>query len=170
MKQKHIWAGVIAILVILGVWWMLGRGNEAAAPETNDTVNNEQNEATDNVPEPGTDGTATNQLPTTNDAIAVSDQTSGSSITIDNYVLNKAGFIEIHEVTSEGAPGTIVGQSGYLVAGRGQDLEVNAKVVAGRDYIAMIHIDNGDKKFNPTQDLAAVSGGDTVMVTFKIVE
>ncbi len=170
MKQKYILAGIIVLAIVLFGWWWLGRSNEATAPETSTPMNQDQNEATDNVPEPGEDGTATNQLPTTNDAVAVSDQVSGTSITIDNYVLNKAGFIEIHEVTSENSPGAIVGASGYLIAGRGQDLEVNAKVVAGREYMAMIHIDDGDKKFNATKDLPALSGGNTIISTFKIVE
>lgn len=171
MKQKNLLIALAVVIILAGLWWWLGQGEKVAAPEeTNSTPNADQNEATDNVPEPGTDGTATNQLPTTNDAVAVSDQASGTSVTIDNYVLNKAGFIVIHEVTSENSPGTIVGQSGFLKEGRGQDLEVNAKVSAGKEYMAMIHVDNGDKKFNANQDSPAMSGGNTIITTFKIVE
>lgn len=170
MKRNHIIAVVAAILVLLFAWWWMSLDNKAVAPETNNTINNDQNEAEDNVPEAGTDGTATDQLPTTNDAVAVSDQANGGSVTIDNYVLNKPGYIVIHEVTSEGAPGTIVGQSGYLAEGRGQDLEVTAKIVAGKEYMAMIHVDNGDKRFNASQDSAALSDGKTIMANFKIVQ
>ena len=171
MKQKNLLIALAVVVILAGLWWWLGQGKQANAPEeTNTTPNADQNEATDNVPEPGADGTATNQLPTTNDAVAVSDQASGSSNTIDNYVLNKAGFIVIHEVTSENSPGTIVGQSGLLKEGRGQDLEITAKVSAGKEYMAMIHVDNGDKKFSASQDSPAMSGGNMIIATFKIVE
>lgn len=166
MKQKHVLLGIVAILILVGIWFWMGRGNEASAPEKEvDNIEEQQRDADTVIP----DDAATNQLKS-DDAVAVSDQAAGSSVTIDNFVLSKPGFIVIHEVTSEGSPGAIVGQSGWLAAGKGQDLEIMAKIIGGREYMAMVHADNGDKKFTANLDAAVKSEGQTVMATFSVVE
>lgn len=167
MKNKYLAIIVIVVLAALLVWWFLTSGNEATAPtQTNDNQAVEelpQDDPTQPIPE----GSATNQLPNT-DGLAVLAQQAGNYVTVDNYVLSKAGFIVIHSANADGSAGAVVGQSGALNAGRGQDLEINAKIEAGKTYVAMLHYDNGDRKFNAAQDAAATSEGGAIMTSFKV--
>lgn len=169
MKKKQIWIIILVVIAGLLVWWLFFTGNEATAP-TDEQANSEITE-----PLPGDDpnqeipeGSATNQLPANGDALAVLAQQAGAYVTVDNYVLSKAGYIVIHSVNSDGSAGPIIGQSGLLSAGRGQDLEINATIQAGRSYVAMLHYDNGDKKFDANQDAAALDEGKPIMITFKV--
>lgn len=167
MTKKQIW---IIILVILGgvlLWWFLFTGNEATAPteDTNQEIPEILPQDDPNQPIPA--GSATNQLPNT-DGLAVLAQRAGNYVTVDNYVLSQAGFIVIHSTNADGSAGAIVGQSGLLNAGRGQDLEINVNIAAGKNYIAMLHYDNGDRKFNASQDAAATSEGKAIMTTFRV--
>lgn len=169
MKKKQIWIIIGIVIAGLLIWWLFFTGNQATAPsDGQNTSQTEQplpgDDPTQEIPE----GSATNQLPGNTDALAVLAQQAGDYITIDNYVLSKAGYIVVHSVNSDGSAGTIIGQSGLLNAGRGQDLEINVDVAAGKSYIAMLHYDNGDKKFDANQDAAALNEGKPIMTTFKV--
>ncbi|HMQ01661.1 MAG TPA: hypothetical protein PKD79_01160 [Candidatus Doudnabacteria bacterium] len=166
MKQKQIWIITIAIIVFgLGLWWLIYGGQEATAPAT---MNDELSELpTDDPNVPIPEGSATNQL-ANGDAIVVTTQSAGSFVNIDNYVLSQNGFIVIHEARADGSAGNIVGNSGYLSAGRGQDLEFNLNLVAGRSYVAMLHADNGDRTFNASVDLPILENNRPVMTLFRV--
>lgn len=167
MKQKVIIA-IIAILIIVGavIWYV--SSNKAVAPETN--TNTAQN--TDGTPlAPGDvpgDAPETNPTIPTSDTIAVSTQIPGSSVTIDNVFLSKPGFVSIHEVTSKGQPGAVIGNSGLLGTGAKQDLEITAPIKPGAKYIAMVRVDNGDKKFNAVQDDAVLKDALPLMILFSV--
>lgn len=163
MKPKQYISIIIIILVLIAGYWLLTRGKKASAPSDTNTPQNQTNPENSST----TPGTATNQL-TSDDAVAISNQGVGSSITIDNYVLSKPGFIAIYEKGADGKAGKLVGQSGLLKAGKGQDLEVNAAIANGKSYIAELYFDNGDKKFSASSDQLVVSGGNTVMTNFMI--
>ncbi len=166
MKQKYLIIAVAAI-VILGGLYLYMRNHKAAAPEnTNQTssTNSNTNEFTGDVPNDKPD----NSGQPTSATVAVSEQTPGSSITIDNAFLEKPGFIAIHEVDSKGQPGKIIGASGYLTVGPKQDLEINVPIVAGGKYIAMLHEDNGDKKFNAATDMPVKSNNIPIMTMFSV--
>ena len=150
MKQKVIIA-VIAIIIILGaiIWYVSGQ--KAVAPENNNTVseNIDPDLPTSEIPK---DSIESNPTIPTSDTIAVSTQIPGESVTIDNVFLSKPGFVTIHEVNAKGMPGNIIGTSGLLTVGAKQDLEINANTTPGAKYIAMVRVDDGDKKFNTDQD------------------
>lgn len=161
MKRNYIVTLIVIILVLLGIWLVFFRGNQATAPET--TNNDSQELPTDDPNQPIPEGSATNQL-ANGDAIAVLDQTAGNYVTVDNYVLSQPGFIVIKAAGS----GNIVGQSGLLNAGRGQDLEINVRIAAGQSYIAELHFDDGDRHFHAATDLAVMSGDKSVSTTFRV--
>lgn len=167
MKQKIIIA-IIAILIIVGaVAWYVS-SNKAVAPETN--TNTAQN--TDGTPlAPGDvpgDAPETNPTIPTSDTIAVSTQIPGDYVTIDNVFLSQPGFIDIHESTSNGQPGKSVGVSGLLGVGAKQDLEVKATIKPGAKYFAVIHVDDGDKKYNYPADAAATKNGLPLQIMFSV--
>lgn len=170
MKNKQV--AIIVLLVLLGVvtWWFMAKNNEVNEVAESNTQQTTDELPTDDPTQPIPEGSATNQLPANTDAIAALDQVAGTSVTIDNYVISQPGYIVIHEVASNGSAGAIIGQSGLLAAGRGQDLEVRANISANKSYIAMLHYDNGDKKFNASQDQPAMNGSNMITAKFSAVE
>ncbi|HEX3095628.1 MAG TPA: hypothetical protein VHQ20_00730, partial [Patescibacteria group bacterium] len=71
-------------------------------------------------------------------------------------------------VDAKGEPAAIVATSGYLTVGAKQDLEINYTVKPGAKYIAMLHEDNGDKKFNAATDKAVTVNNLPVMTMFSV--
>ena len=150
MKQKIGYIIIAVIVVAVALYLFLNTGNKATAPVTNNeetnTVIGEQTENPANV-----NGAAQSPLEaSTKNSISVSTQEPGTEITIDNFYLEKPGFIVIHESKND-TPGTVVGNSGLLKAGAGQDLTFKANLKPG-SYFATLYTDNGDSKFNVTTD------------------
>lgn len=166
MKKKQIWIIVAIIVAGVLVWWFFFGSNQATAPDGSSNGEVSEILPQDDSNQPLPEGSATNQLPNA-DGLAVLAQQAGNFVTVDNYKLSKPGFVVIHVANVEDAPGAIIGKSGLLQAGSGQDLEINAKIEAGKTYIGMLHYDNGDKKFDATTDTAATSEGEAIMVSFQ---
>lgn len=164
MKQKVILIVVAIIVIVGGIYWVMNR-NKVVAPENNINTNQNTGEITGELPKDNPDNNPT--VPTS-DTIAVSTQVAGNSITVDNAFLEKAGFITIHSVDSKGKPGAIIGTSGLLSVGAKQDLEINAPVKSGEKYMAMLHIDDGDKKFDAAKDLVVKKNGIELMTMFSV--
>lgn len=165
MKQKIIIGIVVAIVVLGGLYLYMQNNDDATNQNTNQNANDPQEgDVVGDVPgDPDEDP----QTPTT-DTIAVSTQIAGDSVTIDNVFLSKPGYIDIHEATSNGQPGKSVGVSGYLEVGAKQDLEVRAPIVGGAKYFAVVHVDDGDKKYDYPADAAAMRDGLPVQVMFSV--
>ncbi len=161
MKQKHLVLLAAVIVIAIAGYFYINRNNEATAPdEANDNINVPATEGMENnIPVSENSNTAGN-VPST-DTILLSAQTAGSSVTIDNFRLSEPGFISIERLDHPNSPGSSIGHSGYLKAGSGQDLEINATITAGETYFAVLYKDNGDKKFDPAVDqrLRNSSGG-----------
>ncbi len=167
MKQKYIIAVITLIVIAGGVYWYISQ-NKAVAPEMN--TNSEQTDNPDanyvgDVPGDSPDNNPT--IPTA-DTVAVSTQVAGNYVTVDNAFLEKPGFISIHEVDSKGKAGAVVGTSGLLGIGAKQDLEVKATLKAGSKYIAMLRVDDGDKKFDAAKDASVLKDGIAVMTMFSV--
>lgn len=167
MKQKLI-ITIIALVIIVGtiVWYT--SSHKAVAPETapGTSQNSGSNdEVTGDVPG---DSPENNPTIPTSATIAASTQVPGDSVTIDNAFLEKPGFISIHEVTSTGQAGVVIGSSNYLSVGPKQDLEVKAPIKAGAKYIAMLRTDNGDKKFNAATDEPVLNNNIVLMTMFSV--
>ncbi len=164
MKQKVILIILVIIVIVGGLYWFMNR-NKVAAPENNVNTNQSNSEIIGELPKDNPDNNPT--VPTS-DTIAVSTQVAGNSITVDNAYLEKAGFITIHSVDSKGKAGEIIGTSGLLSVGAKQDLEINVPVKAGEKYIAMLRVDDGDKKFDANKDISVTKGGINVMTMFSV--
>ncbi len=168
MKQKVIIA-IVAVIIILGavIWYVSAQ--KAIAPEMNNETSQSANTNTELPPGdvPG-DAPETNPTIPTSDTIAVSTQIPGDSVTIDNVFLSKPGFIDIHESTSNGQPGKSIGASGLLGVGAKQDLEINAPIKPGAKYFAVIHVDNGDKKYTYPADAIAMKDGLPLQIMFSV--
>ncbi len=85
------------------------------------------------------------------------DQTDTTSFKIARLVLEKPGFVVIHE-DDNNKPGKIIGQSSLFTAGESRDLSVSVKLEAGKNYFAVLYLDNGDGQFKLENDPPAKNG------------
>ncbi len=167
MKQNIIIGVIVAIVVVSGIAWYVSQ-NKASAPESNDNSNTEtQTKEEEFVGDVVGDPQTADYTPTSA-TVAVSTQVPGDSVTVDNAFLDKAGFVVIHEANATGQPGNVVGSSGLLSAGAKQDLEISAPLKAGAKYIAMLYVDNGDKKFTVTTDTPVKVNDIALMTLFSV--
>lgn len=103
--------------------------------------------------------------------LMVADQSAGNRVTVAKISLADAGWVVIHEGRA-GKPGNILGalrvdpgaHSGLVV-------ELLRETVGGQAYYAMLHSDNGDKKFDHAVDLP-MSGesGSALMQKFMVTK
>jgi hypothetical protein len=101
--------------------------------------------------------------------IDVLPQAAGESVEITFAVVAKPGFAVIRELRGGGA-GRILGVSELLTAGEVlESFTVAAKVEADRAYLAALHIDNGDGKWNEADDPPFYdTSGEPAMAEFEV--
>lgn len=101
--------------------------------------------------------------------VAAEDQVFGSEAMIKSVKFEtRAGWVAVHE-DREGKPGNILGAS-WLPVGEHKDIKVELlrSMEAGKTYYAMLHDDDGDKKFNYKNDLSLPSStGEPIMAAFR---
>lgn len=104
-------------------------------------------------------------------AIYVQDQPPGQTITVIFASLEKDGFVVIHE-GKNARVGAIIGKSNLLPRGEAENLSpiiLSRKTSDAETLFAMLHRDNGDKTFNPKEDVPITdSEGEPFMMQFMI--
>lgn len=158
MKQKRL-ALLLGIIILAVLVYWFTQNHKASAPENG----NAPAEGTENTIPSSSNSNSNTSSSQVKDSVVMSEQTSGSSVTIDNFYLSKPGFIAIQD-----SSGTVIGHSGLLQAGMGQDLEISAPVKTGRSYSAVIYVDDGNAKFNATEDQALTVNGSTLSSQFNV--
>jgi len=85
-------------------------------------------------------------------SILVNDQDQINEVKM-NATLKKPGFITIHRTMSD-APAEIIGTSQYLKPDEysGLVIPVDADMLPGFRYVALLHVDNGDKRYTILDD------------------
>ena len=81
--------------------------------------------------------------------------------------LIEPGFVTIHQSIG-GAPGPIIGSSAYLEPGSdvGMTLILSERMETDTKYVALLHVDDGDARFNTADDMPVTSGGTSVRSDF----
>ncbi|MBI5134076.1 MAG: hypothetical protein HZA81_01700 [Candidatus Taylorbacteria bacterium] len=104
-------------------------------------------------------------------AINVNTQAAGGKINVSFAVLEKGGFVAIHEAVA-GEPGRIVAASALLKAGESSDISIQLaeRSEVGERYIAMLHTDDGNGTFDETADTPVIENGGPIMIEFAIGE
>ncbi len=98
-------------------------------------------------------------------ALVIHDQPAGDEIFVPYVKLYKQGYLVIH-VDENGKPGAIVAESDLLNAGDNVSFYIKYKPQPGRHFIAMLHIDNGNGKWdNATTDKPAVDSKNNIIMT-----
>lgn len=154
MEEKKSSTGLIIgiiVVVIIGIFvWRYFSSKNAV----NDQIGGEQN----------------GQVSSLVDSIFMVNQKPGRFVNVGKAVLSKKGYVAIHQEES-GKPGAVIGYSNLLNSGESMNLSVtlNRKSVAGENLYSMIHWDNGNGTFNPSDDIPAVDkAGNVVAVKFMI--
>lgn len=96
------------------------------------------------------------------------DVSSPETYRVDAWVsLNQPGFITVHESVG-GAPGPVLATSTYMdTTAVVTSIAVDPEMTSGAEYVALLHVDNGDKQFSMYDDLPVMSEGNVVKATFR---
>src|SRR5574343_592046 len=137
---------VIALLVVLG-YYML-KGDKSGSMDNENAVTEE------------TSSTDTNR-------VVVTDQFPGNIVYVTTVQFSSPGFVVIH-ADKAGTPGDIIGYQYFDKGINPGKITLTKSTVEGSTYYAMLHSDNGDKKFDATVDapLKDAKGG-IIMKSFK---
>lgn len=147
--QWVVTAIVIIVLIVIGIM-VFGKKTD-----------------TDGTPDGGTNATSTvTNTPGTN-SIVMSDQYPGNVAYISSVQVANGSWVEIHK-DNNGQPGAIIG-SAWVDAGINPvKITLTEAMIDGRTYYAMLHSDDGDKKFDASKDLPLKdSNGNIVTRIFK---
>lgn len=138
---------VIIALIVIGISVFGGKSTQAPTDESD------------------TSGTTSS---TEVNRIVMSDQFPGNVVYVSSVQLAKGGWVVIHK-DNAGKPGDVIG-SAYYPAGinPGGKITLTASTVEGGVYYAMLHSDDGDKKFDIAKDLPLKdSKGNIIMKLFR---
>lgn len=81
--------------------------------------------------------------------------------------LKRPGFVTVHKVIGP-APADLIGTSAYLPAGENQTVTINLSepMLPAYQYVALLHLDDGDQQFFAALDKPVTSGGVSVRADF----
>ena len=103
-------------------------------------------------------------------AVAITDYPEGKIVTATKVKLESSGYVVVHEDRA-GAPGMILGYSKLLKAGESDDVAIGLSKAAkaGDSLYVMLHLDDGDGKFNAKADMPAKDNfGNSVVMMFVV--
>ena len=141
---------VIIILIVLGYY--LFKGNGGANSATNSPT-----------PTPTDVVVDTNEI----NRIVLSDQYPGNVVYVSSVQSANGAWVEIHK-DNNGQPGAYIGSAWVDKGIAPVKVTLTEKMVNGGLYYAMLHSDNGDKKFDAAKDLPLKdSRGNIIMKAFR---
>lgn len=145
--QWVVTAIVIIVLIIIGIMVFGGKGGDVTGTDT-DVAGNQDT---------GVVGA---------NSVIISDQYPGNVVYVSSVTLEKGGWVVIHK-DNKGVPGDVIGST-YVPAGVGPaKVTVTSAIVDGGLYYAMLHSDDGDKKFDIKLDLPLKdTAGNIIMKIF----
>lgn len=100
--------------------------------------------------------------------IVMSDQYPGNVVYISSVQLAKPGWVVIH-TDNKGKPGKVIGSAYFDTGINPGKITLTQTVTEGGIYYAMLHTDDGDKKFDEAKDapLKDISGN-IIMKLFRV--
>lgn len=166
--KKFLLVGVI--FFIIGAVAGFGIGRFSQSSQTGSDASSDpsmkydgEDRSVEEVPPPSSSSSDTS---TTSNSLAVADQSAGKNVVVGKVSVATAGWIVIHEDRA-GKPGNILGALRVDPGTHsGLTVELLRDTSAGQVYYAMLHSDNGDKKFDHAVDLPVQENGSPVMTKF----
>ncbi len=100
-------------------------------------------------------------------AIVMSDQYPGNVVYLSSVQVTKAGWVAIHK-DDAGKPGAIIGSAWVNEGVSPVKVTLTSPMIDGSTYYAMLHSDDGDKKFDAVKDAPLKdSNNNVVMRVFR---
>lgn len=124
---------VIIVLIIIGIMVFGNKKTEAPGVMTDDT-------------------TAVTDSAGNINRVSLLDQYPGNVVYLTSVQLSAPGFVVIHS-DKNGQPGDIIGSTYFDKGINPGKITLTKSMLDGGTYYAMLHSDNGDKKFDATKDL-----------------
>lgn len=139
---------VVIALIVLGIF-LFGSKNPATTTDVTPVDDS---------------GTVT---PAAANRVVVADQFPGNVVYLSSVQLSNGGWVVIHK-DNAGTPGAVLGSTWFDKGINPGQVKLSASTVDGGTYYAMIHSDDGDKKFDITKDLPLKdANGNVIMKMFK---
>lgn len=151
MKNIYLSVGIVVVVLVMIVFAFvrnrLSVGKFSAANPTPTPVAVEENKET----------------------ISVNKHTPAASAVIDAVNLANPGFVAIHE-NQNGAPGPILGISELLPKGAHENIVISLsrKTVSGEELFAKVYADNGDAKFDSSDQEVKETNGNPLTAQFLV--
>lgn len=88
--------------------------------------------------------------------LKMKNQVVGNAVIVDLVVLEHPGYVRVYSRAANGQPGDIIGTSPWISAGYHEivSIAVSKTLQAGKQYFAGLNLDNGDRNFQESSDLA----------------
>jgi hypothetical protein len=134
---------IIIVLVILGYYMFKGG---SSAPTTTETPTTEENASNGDV-----------------NRVVVADQYPGNIVYVTSAQFAAPGWVAIHE-DNAGTPGAIIGSAYFDKGINPGKITLAKKTVEGKLYYAMLHSDDGDKKFDATKDMPLKDASENIIM------
>ena len=145
--QWVVTAIVVIVLIVIGIM-IFGKKSAPSTEAPSDTAT-----------------TTVSNTPGVN-SIVMADQYPGNVAYISSVQLANAGWVAIHK-DNKGQPGAIIGYAWADAGVNPVKVTLTAPMVDGGTYYAMLHSDDGDKKFDANLDLPLKdSNGNIIMRVF----
>jgi hypothetical protein len=146
------WVVTVIVIIVLIIIGIMVFGNK----KTDETGLTDQNT-------PVVDTTTPAEV----NRIVMSDQFPGNVVYLSSVTLANGGWVEIH-ADKNGQPGEYVGSAYFEKGINPGKITLTKPTVEGGISYAMLHSDDGDKKFDATKDLPIKdSKGNIVMKLFR---
>lgn len=143
---------VIIIIALIVLGYYMFKGNNTATPVTDESIS--------------TDSTKTMDSKEIN-RITITDQFPGNIVYISTVQLAQPGFVVIHK-DNAGKPGDIIGSAYFDKGINNGKITLKMPTMEGGVYYAALHLDNGDKVFDSTKDMAIKdSAGQMIIKLFR---
>jgi len=97
--------------------------------------------------------------------IIVPDQEVGGEVFVQNTNIAKAGWVVIHELTSEGALSNALGAQRFDAGNHSGKVSLLRVTEANVEYAAVLYRDNGDKRFDLDLDLPLRDSNQNIIFT-----
>ncbi len=168
MKKALI---TLALLPLLGAGCLGSTAPDNEGPYTSEpTPASSEVTPQENPATAETGGTAQPVVQTPTNSLMVETQKAGNEVVAKNVNLAKPGYVVIH-VSTDGKPGNVVGVSDLLNAGETKEVYIKVDITSDNEYFAMLHTDDGDKKFILAKDAPIKDAdGNIVMTKFGVTK
>lgn len=101
-------------------------------------------------------------------SITIKDQNQLDFVEFEVEIV-KPGFITIHRTIST-APAEVIGTTGLLdIGNHNLKITLTGEMLPGFKYVALLHVDNGDRIFEADKDFPVMTNGEVVRPYFLAI-